>query len=370
MTGGSGTRQEVTAPPARETGTALTTIAKRAAGKPLSPAHAKIPGLIATTNGASFVWEEFFRGEIRNTHTRQAYGNAVRSFFLWLKEMHHDVPLLGITAAIIGDYLDALPHLAPTKNLHLAALRRFFDQLVLRHVVVINPARTVRGFRHSDDEGKTPEITVEQARQLLEYFENRLKELRPLAESLRAAGLPPLKPDRFPVMLRDRAVIATLIYTAARAGAVAKLRMKHLVDDGTQYLLRFEEKGGKARAIPVRHNLQGYLLDYLNAAGLLNAPKDASLFRSMNGRFGRLTQNPLSGVDICRLVKRRLKEAGLPDTMSPHSFRVCTVTDLLTQNVPLEDVQYLAGHADARTTRLYDRRPKRVTRNLVEKISI
>ena len=36
----------------------------------------------------------------------------------------------------------------------------------------------------------------------------------------------------------------------------------------------------------------------------------------------------------------------------------------------LEDVQYLAGHADPRTTRLYDRRQKKVTRNTVERISI
>jgi hypothetical protein len=43
---------------------------------------------------------------------------------------------------------------------------------------------------------------------------------------------------------------------------------------------------------------------------------------------------------------------------------------LLTQGVPLEDVQYLAGHVDPRTTRLYDRRQKVVTRNTVEKISI
>ena len=33
-------------------------------------------------------------------------------------------------------------------------------------------------------------------------------------------------------------------------------------------------------------------------------------------------------------------------------------------------VQYLAGHADPRTTRLYDRRQKKVTRNIVERISI
>ena len=53
----------------------------------------------------------------------------------------------------------------------------------------------------------------------------------------------------------------------------------------------------------------------------------------------------------------------------PHN-RVATVTDLLEQNVPLEDVQHLAGHADPRTTRLYDRRRRKVTRNIVERISI
>jgi len=38
--------------------------------------------------------------------------------------------------------------------------------------------------------------------------------------------------------------------------------------------------------------------------------------------------------------------------------------------VPLEDVQYLAGHRDPRSTRLYDRRQKQVTRNIVERISV
>jgi site-specific recombinase XerD len=53
----------------------------------------------------------------------------------------------------------------------------------------------------------------------------------------------------------------------------------------------------------------------------------------------------------------------------PHN-RVTAITDLLTQGIPLEDVQYLAGHAEPRTTGLYDRRQKKVTRNIVERISI
>ena len=60
----------------------------------------------------------------------------------------------------------------------------------------------------------------------------------------------------------------------------------------------------------------------------------------------------------------------LPERLSPHSFRVAAITDLLTQGVPLEDVQHLAGHAEPRTTGLYDRRQKRVTRNIVERISL
>jgi site-specific recombinase XerD len=74
--------------------------------------------------------------------------------------------------------------------------------------------------------------------------------------------------------------------------------------------------------------------------------------------------------DIGRMVKRRMRDANLPDRLSPHSFRVTTITDLLAQGVALEDVQHLAGHSDPRTTRLYDRRQRRVTRNIVERISI
>jgi site-specific recombinase XerD len=173
-----------------------------------------------------------------------------------------------------------------------------------------------------------------------------------------------------PVGLRDKAIIATLIYTAARAGAVASLRLRDLAWDGSQYSLRFAEKGGRSRLIPVRHDLQLMLLAYRDSFDWQAEPKDAIFFRSVAGRTGQLTTKPLRNIDIWRMLKRRLKTAGLPDDLSPHSFRVATVTDLLTQGVSLEDVQYLAGHADPRTTRLYDRRQKSVTRNTVERISI
>ena len=83
------------------------------------------------------------------------------------------------------------------------------------------------------------------------------------------------------------------------------------------------------------------------------------LFRICNGQTRALTGNAMSSKRICELFKRRLNDAGLPDHLSPHSFRVTAITDLLPQGIPLEDVQYLAGHAERRPTGLYDRSRKR-----------
>ena len=93
-------------------------------------------------------------------------------------------------------------------------------------------------------------------------------------------------------------------------------------------------------------------------------------FRAGDRKRKVLTLAPYRPHLIRQMMKRRLEDAGLPELFSPHSFRVTVVTDLLNQNVPLEDVQYLAGHSSPTTTRVYDRRRRKVTRNIVERISI
>jgi site-specific recombinase XerD len=305
-----------------------------------------VPRIVSDASPAApFVWDEFFRGTLRNPHTRTAYSRAVQKLLLWLEKF--GISLAQVTPGMIGGYFDELDGSVPTKKLALAAIRRFFDAMVQRHVMILNPAASVRGERYTVVEGKTPEIAPDQARALLSAINTST-----------------------PVGLRDRAVIATLIYTAARAGAVASLRLKDFAHDGTQYALRFAEKGGKSREIPVRHDLERYLQGYLAVAVADDEPKTLPLFRTLVRRTGKFTANPMSGTDIWRMVKRRLKSARLPAQICPHSFRVATVTNLLSQGVPLTDVQFLAGHSDCRTTKLYDRRSQAVSRNLVERISI
>ena len=271
------------------------------------------------------------------------------------------VELVSITPRMVGQYLVSLGDSAAKRNLHLAALRGFFDRLVQRHVVLLNLAASVSGVKETVVEGKTPEITIEQARTLLGSIKTAKQAKNDQGEEIEL----PLA-----VGLRDRAILATLAYTVCRAGAVAKLRLQDFQHDGSQYVLRFSEKGGKSREIPVRHDLEGHIRTYLDLAGISGQNKDWPLFRSTLGKTKRLTDRPLTTKDVCRMVKRRLKDAGLPLRLSPHSFRVTGITDLLTQGVPLDDVQFLAGHSSPRTTKLYDRQQKKVTRNIVERLSI
>ena len=82
------------------------------------------------------------------------------------------------------------------------------------------------------------------------------------------------------------------------------------------------------------------------------------MFRASSGLTQELLGNAMTLKRIYELDKRRLKDAGLPSHLSPHSFRMTAITSLLEQGVPMGDVQYLAGHAEPRTTTLYDRRKK------------
>ena len=294
---------------------------------------------------ACFAADEFFSARVRNVHTRRAYGRPVRKFLEWCEE--HGLSLQQISPGTAARFIDGYGASVSGQKVALAALRQFFDVLVTRHAVVLNPFLSVRGPRQDTRRGKTPEITVEQTRELLAAMDCS----RPMG-------------------LRDRAVIGTLAYTGARVGAIAQLRLQDLRDYGEHRSLWFREKRGKEREIPVRIDLDRWLAEYVAAAGMMipRLPR-SSARRTSTPRpvSGRAASAPGPSAASSSAASRT---PGLPQVFTPHSFRVMVVTDLLTQGVPIEDVQYLAGHSHPSTTQVYDRRDRRVSRNIVERISV
>jgi site-specific recombinase XerD len=290
---------------------------------------------------------EFFAAQIRNKNTRMAYYRAVCSFFAWV-DQHRIGELADIEPVHVAAYIEGLQATAakPTVKQHLAAIRMLFDWLIIGQVLAVNPAHAVRGPKHVVRRGKTPVLTEEQARHLL--------------ESIDVTTL---------VGLRDRALIGVMIYSFARIGAVVAMRVEDYYASGKRWWLRLHEKGGKRHEMPAHHKLEQFLDEYLAAAGIREEGK-TPLFRSAAGRTGMLTDRPMHRVDAYQMVRRRTAEAGLKGKLGCHVFRATGITAYLEAGGSLENAQAMAAHASPRTTKLYDRTGDEITLDEVERITI
>ena len=316
----------------------------------------ELPALVVRAGGPAVqAWADLFAGKIPNKHTRRNYQRYVRHFLDWCELEELELPR--IMAGDVGRYLSGLSGGPNKKKLALSALRKFFRLLVQRHICLINPAAEAETDRYQVVEGKTPEITDGQFRELLATIDTKTI-----------------------VGLRDLVVIKTLAYTGARVGAVAGLQRADYYEAPGQQMLHFDEKGGKSREIPVAHDLQVLYDEYLERTGIRHErrtrdPKTGEwapiyLFRTGAGRTGQLTKTPMTGNDIYKMIRRRAARAGIRAGISPHSFRVAIATDLHDQGVPTDEIQQLLGHSDVRTTNLYNRNRRGDTPNHVERIRL
>jgi len=313
----------------------------------LVPTAGSLPRLFAPDKAASRRFIEFFTANIRNANTRRAYARAAIDFAAWC-ERQGLRELRDIEPVHVAGYIEGLQGnlAAPSVKVHLAGIRMLFDWLVVGHVLAVNPASPVRGPKHKVKKGKTPVLTAEEARALLDSID-----------------------PSSPIGLRDRALIALMVYTFARVGAALKMRIEDVYVQGRRTWVRLHEKGGKRHEMPCHHNLETYLQAYMEGAGLVGEDK-GYLFRTARGRTGRLSGQPMSQPDAYRMITRRARAAGIWTRIGNHSFRATGITEYLKNGGKLEIAQAMAAHESARTTGLYDRRDDLVSLDEVERIVI
>jgi integrase len=85
-----------------------------------------------------------------------------------------------------------------------------------------------------------------------------------------------------------------------------------------------------------------------------------------------LSGTRLHRTEALAMVKHRARSAGIATPgICNHTFRGSGITSYLGHpDARLEVAQYMAGHADPKTTRIYDRRQEIVTLDEVERIGI
>jgi site-specific recombinase XerD len=131
-----------------------------------------------------------------------AYARAVKQFFDWCDK--RKLELREIEPLSAAAYIEQLSAEAskPTVKQHLAAIRKLFDYLTTGGILEHNPASSVRGPKYVVRRGKTPVLSAEEARKLLDSIETTTL-----------------------IGLRDRALIGVMVYSFARVGAAVAMRV-------------------------------------------------------------------------------------------------------------------------------------------------
>lgn len=306
-----------------------------------------LPTIIAGEgHRASKRFLEFFTANIRNPNTRFSYMRATSSFLAWCEE--RGLELRQVEPMAVAAYIELLTReRAPqTVKQHLAAIRMLFDWLVTGQIIPFNPAASVRGPRYSIRKGKTPVLSAQETRKLLDSIDTS-----------------------HVIGLRDRALIGTMVYSFARISAIVNMKVRDYYPQGKRYWIRLHEKGGKFHEVPAHHTAEKYLDEYIEAAGIAEE-KNKPLFRTTRGRSRELTPRPMSRFDAFKMIKRRAEGAGISSEIACHTFRATGITEYLRNGGTIEHAQQIAAHESPRTTKLYDRTSDSISLDEIERIVI
>lgn len=159
--------------------------------------------------------------------------------------------------------------------------------------------------------------------------------------------------------LRDRALIGLMIYSFARVGTALAMKREDVFVQERRLWLRLHKKAGKRHEMPCHHQLEEYLMAYIEQCGVTE-PR-APLFRAISRETKHLSQTPLSHPDAHAMARRGAQAAGIATRIGNHSFRATGMTTYLKNGGTLEN-------AAARTTQIYDRRCDEITLAEVDRV--
>ncbi|MFL1420217.1 tyrosine-type recombinase/integrase [Pseudomonas fildesensis] len=216
----------------------------------------------------------------------------------------------------------------------LAALASLFDHLLENNAVAGgNPVHGVKRPRIETNEGKTPALGDDQAKLLL------------------------TAPDGWTLKgIRDRAILAVLLYHGLRREEASQLMTADLQDRRGIKHLQVRGKGGKTRYLPLHPVAAERIHEYLERDDQ-REPGNGPLFRSIRGRT---TGGAVTGNGIYKVVAQWAHAAGIKiEGLGVHGLRVTAATNALEHDADIAKVQVWLGHANISTTRLYDRRGQR-----------
>jgi len=202
----------------------------------------------------------------------------------------------------------------------LSTLRSFFRFLIHNRVL---PQSPLAGLRNPKQESRQPRaLNVDQATALMD-----------------APGRPG------PEGIRDLALVELLYGSGLRISEALSLSVDDVRAD--RGFVRVRGKGGKQRLAPLSEAAKLRLREYLEQRQeLTHDAGEQALF--LGTRLG-----PLSRREAQRVVARLAAQAGVGQSVHPHTLRHSFASHLLQAGADLRSVQEMLGHSRLSTTERY-----------------
>jgi integrase/recombinase XerD len=256
-------------------------------------------------------------------NTLDAYGRDLARYLDYL-ESQKIVALENISAAIVLRFLSHLKNagLSPRSRARaLAALRTFHKFLVREKITKDNP---------------TDQVVSPKSLTALPHT------LAPLdVESLLSSPK-----GESALAWRDRAMLEIIYATGLRVSELVSLKLSDLQMD-VGYLTAFGKRS-KQRIVPLGETAIAALQEYLQNGRPGLEKQKGSHFLFLNRSGEGLTRQ-----GFWKIIKRRALEAGISQSITPHTMRHSFATHLLENGADLRSVQAMLGHADISTTQIY-----------------
>ena len=167
---------------------------------------------------------------INSEKTRKAYQNDIRDFAQFVGISHPAEFRIVTRSHVIAwrKSLEANAFSDATIRRKLSALSSLFEYLCEQNAVTHNPVKGVKRPSANNNEGKTPALRNDQARQLLEA---------PPEDTVKGQ--------------RDRAILAALLYHGLRRQELCNLRVKDYQRRSGVMMFHVHDKRKKERFVPV-----------------------------------------------------------------------------------------------------------------------
>lgn len=248
-------------------------------------------------------WENFATSN--GTHPLEPMSTAVNDLRLWVASLSEQ----RVTQRSI--------------RRKVQSLRAFFDYMIHRHGMLVNPAASLVLARLP----KTLPIYI------------RTEEINDLLDH-------PLENEEDFVEVRNRLILTMFYSTGMRCAELITLEDCNVVAELRE--LKVHGKRNKDRVIPFGDELARMIERY---RALRPQPPEGETVKEL---FVNEKGRPLSRGVVYRIVRTTLDKACVhAKRRSPHVLRHTFATDMLNSGADLNSVQQLLGHASLATTQIY-----------------